>query len=105
MEDMRRIIKYKTGIEEKNQRFRLSFYEHFYFEESNDNRLFWDYIKLEVYDISKYETKIKRNFYEKQVILDLNKKVEELKQVVFEQTKVPIDRQEFYLGDKKKETI
>ena len=47
---------------------------------------------MEIYDISQYRTRLQRSLYEKDVILDLNKKVEELKQIVFEQTKVPIDR-------------
>ena len=55
---------------------------------------------MEIYDISRYKTKLTRNFYEKEVILDLNKKVEELKQMVFEQTKVPVNRKEFYFNDK-----
>jgi hypothetical protein len=44
--------------------------------------------------------RIERNIYESDVILDLNKKVEELKQMVFKQTKVSIDRQKFFLNEK-----
>ena len=39
---------------------------------------------MEVIDISKYKVDLIRDFYFKEVILDLNKKVEELKQTVFE---------------------
>ena len=53
---------------------------------------------LKIYDKSRYQAKLKRHFYETEVILDLNKKVNELKEMVYEQTKIPIDRQIFYLN-------
>ena len=66
---------------------------------SIDEVLFWNYARINIYDISQYKAKIKRNFYEKDVTLDLNKKVEELKKMVLEQTKVPMERQKFYLDN------
>ena len=57
------------------------------------------YLTFIVYDSSNYMTTIKRKAYEIDVILDLNKKVEELKKMVLEQTKIPIERQQFYLND------
>ena len=53
---------------------------------------------MEVYDISNYETDLVRDIYTSKVILDLNKKVWELKQIVFEKTKVPIERLKFQLN-------
>ena len=97
IKDVKTIIKNKTGIREENQRFRISLD---FSNQSNSEQPFWDNFMMEIYDISQYRTKLQRNLYEKDVILDLNKKVEELKQMVFEQTKVPIERQQFYLNFK-----
>ena len=97
VKDVKTIIKNKTGIKEENQRLRVSFD---YFDQSNSEQPFWDKFLMEIYDISQYRTRLQRDLYEKDVILDLNKKVEELKQMVFEQTKVPIERQQFYLNFK-----
>ena len=96
IKDVKTIIKNKTGIREENQRFRISLV---FSNQSNSEQPFWDNFKMEIYDISQYRTKLQRSLYEKDVILDLNKKVEDLKQMVFEQTKIPIDRQQFYLND------
>jgi len=96
IKDVKTMIKNKTGITEENQRFRISLD---FSNQSNSQQPFWDNFIMEIYDISKYRTKLVRNLYEKNVVLDLNKKVEELKQMVFEQTKVPIDRQQFYLNN------
>ena len=53
---------------------------------------------MEVYDISNYEADLVRDIYTSKVTLDLNKKVGELKQIVFEKTKIPIERQKFHLN-------
>ena len=96
IKDVKTIIKNKTGIKEENQRFRISLV---FSNQSNSEQPFWDNFIMEIYDISQYRTKLQRSLYEKDVILDLNKKVKDLKQMVFEQTKIPIDRQQFYLND------
>ena len=96
IKDVKTIIKNKTGIKEENQRFRISLV---FSNQSNSEQPFWDNFIMEIYDISQYRTKLQRSLYEKDVILDLNKKVEDLKQMVFKQTKIPIDRQQFYLND------
>ena len=90
------IIRDKTGILEENQFFLMNFN---YRNQSNSAIEFWSQLNLEIYDISKYRAKIKRHFYEGEVILDLNKKVSELKQMVLEQTKIPVEKQEFYLNE------
>ena len=97
IKDIKRIIKNKTGIIEENQRFHVYFnFFDFYYYEKGDLYSFWDSFKMEIYDKTRYHTKIIKNFYEGDVILDLNKKVEELKQMVYEQTKIPVNRQQFY---------
>ena len=97
--EFKNIIKNKTGINEENQRI-LTKGTTFYlgFGEYGDN--FWENFKMEIYDISRYKAKLCRDLYETDVILDLNKKVEELKKMIYDQKKVPVDRQQFFLDDK-----
>ena len=100
MKDVKRIIKDKTGIEEDNQRFHVYFnFLNFYEWEIMDERLFWDNFKMEIYDKTRYHAKITKKFYETDMILDLNKKVEELKQLIFEQKNINIDNLKFSYGD------
>ena len=96
-----------TGIKKENQRFKIELdyqgdiNDHNKFcEYDDDNRvnLFWSYVNLKIYDISKYVVSIERDYYERYAFLDLRKNIEELKQMVFEQTKIPKDRQKFYLN-------
>ena len=95
IKDVKKIIKEKTGIKEENQRFRIL---ETTFQQKNDEQIFWDSFVMEIYDISNYRTKLERNLDKEDVILDLTKNIEELKKMVFEQTKFPIDRQKFYLN-------
>ena len=100
MKDFKRIIKDKTGITEENQKI------HVYFNFSNnwelqpmDESSFWGHFKMNIYDVTRYYTKIKKKFYETEVILDLTKKVKELKQLIFLQKKFKIESLEFRIGD------
>ena len=98
LKDFWKIIKEKTGITEQNQKF----YIYFDFDEysySNDKQLFWEFLKMKIYDKTRYITTIKRNFYETELILDLTKKIEELKQFIYVQTKIPINRQQFFINN------
>ena len=52
-----------------------------------------------VYDISQYNANLRRDIYNTEIILDLNKKIEGLKQIVFEKIKIPKERQKFYLNN------
>lgn len=98
MRDLKKIIKDKTGIKENNQRF--SIYFDFNMQELDDKD-FWFYLKILVYDITNYQGAVGRELYWDFVELDLNKNVEELKKITYEQNKIPIERQQFYLDDKK----
>ena len=89
IKDVKTIIKNKTGIKEEKQRFRV--FQNT-FPQINEEKLFWDSFVMEIYDISNYRTKLERNLVEVDVILDLTKNIEELKKMVLEQTKFPIDR-------------
>ena len=55
--------------------------------------------KFLLYDTSMYYVTISRNLYKKEVYLNLNHNVEELKNMVFKQTSIPINKQIFYLND------
>ena len=100
LKDIKKIIKEKTGIIEQNQRFHVYFdYFDFFYYNTSDEQLFWNSFEMKIYDKTRYKTLIKRDVYKAEVILDLNKKIKELKQMVYEQAKIPIDRQIFYLDD------
>ena len=98
--DARKLIKQRTGIKEENQRFKFQINAIDFSETYAGDKFLWESSSIHIYDASKFKVKLKRNIYESDVILDLNKKVEELKQMVFKQTKVPIDRQKFFLNEK-----
>ena len=88
-------------MKEENQRIKIetiSFYSGF--DKFDDENYFQKDFKMKIYDISRYKAKLIRGFYETDVILDLNKKVEELKKMVCDQKKVPVERQQFFLNDK-----
>ena len=104
IKDVKRLIKNKTGIKEENQRFHVYFdYINFFYIKAMDNQSFWENFKLKVYDKTRYNNHFTQHYYDTNVILDLNKKIGELKQMVFEQTKIPMSRQQFYLNDEKEE--
>ena len=91
--DVKKIIKDFTGISQENQKFGVV-YEH------DDYNLFWENLKFRIYDTSKYRVIMKRDIYSREVILDLNKKIEEIKKMVLKETRVPINRQQFILEGK-----
>ena len=92
--EIKRIIKDKKGLKEENQRFKIIFDDNFGY--TNNELHLWHYLKINIYDISKYQTSIERNVYKKEIILDINKKVEELKNMIFQQTKISAERQLVY---------
>jgi len=93
---LKRIIENTTKIKEENQRFKI-ITDNVDLAQLNDKCRVWDTFRMFVVDISQYKTKISRNFYKKDIILNLNKNIEQLKKMVFEQTKIPIDRIKFNL--------
>ena len=100
IDDIRKVIKDKIGIKEENQRFELVGIDRYYFEFKGDYN-FWENYELKVYDKTRYYTGLRRSFYHTEIILDLKRKVEDLKKMIFEQVKVPTDRIEFYLNKNK----
>ena len=97
IKELKTIIKDRTGIKEENQRFNI-WYEPF---STSDLEFFFDDCEILIYDITNYKACLERDVFKEMIALDLNKTVGELKKIVFEQTKVPIDRIEFYLNLKK----
>ena len=99
MKDIKKIIKEKTGIIEGNQRFHVYFdYLNFY-SDLDDEKEFWNKFRIEIYDKTRYKVKLSKNFYESTVLLNLDKGIEELKEMVFKQINIPIDRQIFKFDD------
>lgn len=62
-----------------------------------NEELFWKYVTIQVYNAAEYRTGLTRNTYHEDIILDLNKKIGELKKIVSEQTKVPVHRIDFQI--------
>ena len=97
IKDLKKIIEKQTGIDEKNLRYKLSFA---FDMPSSDESLFWNSVKIEAntYDITKFEAKLTRLDYEEDILLDLNKKIRDLKKSLSEKTKVPIEKLQFQLN-------
>ena len=100
IKEIKRIIKEKTGIIETNQRFHVyfDFFDFFYFD-AEDNASFWEKIKIKIYDKTRYKAHIRKHFYDTDVFLNLNKTIGELKQMIYDQTKIPINRQMICLNN------
>ena len=91
--DVKKLIKNITGIDENSQKLQLQFD----FDSINDNdSCFWKKAFINIYDSSEYKYKIQKNNYEANLILNLNKNIGELKQMISNITKIPIELQEFY---------
>ena len=102
IKDIQKAIRGKTGITEENQRFQVVCnLPHFGLYNTEDS--FWDFFELEICDVSRFRVKLEKEYYQEDVFLDLNKKVEELKQLIFEQTKIPVDRQKICLNELEKD--
>ena len=93
VKDVKKIIKNITGIKEENQRIKVSF------NINDDNDYFWNYQHILVYDITNFNLSFRKDSYETNIFLDLNKKIEELKRSIFKQTKIPINRQKLFLNN------
>lgn len=93
VKDVKKIIKNITGIKEENQRIKVSF------NINDDDNYFWNFQHILVYDITNFNLSSRKDSYETNIFLDLNKKIEELKRSIFEQTKIPINRQKLFLNN------
>ena len=92
IKDIKARIKAITNIEEKNQKIKFDFALN-----NCNEELFWKYVTIQVYNAAEYRTSLTRNTYHEDIILDLNKKIGELKKIVSEQTQVPVHRIDFQI--------
>ena len=99
IKELKKIIKEKTGIKEENQKLRIT--SPLLSVRLCEEQFFLENCQIQIYDITKYKVSLERDLYEKVVVLNLTKKIEELKKMVFEQTTIPIDRIEFFLDKNK----
>jgi ubiquitin C len=95
VKDIKKIIKEITGSDEENQQIDILLQLQYY----HDEERFWDCAKIKVVDKTRYRMKLTRSLYETYIILDLNKKIEDLKNFINEHTKIPIEKLQFKLND------
>ena len=93
VQDIKKVIKGISNISEDNVRFKVSFDSNEYSDKTN----FWSYLLISFYDESRYRVKLKRNFYETELFLDVNKTIEDLKKSINKDTNIPIERLQFQL--------
>ena len=95
VKDIKKIIKEITGSDEENQQIEILLQPQYYYDEER----FWDCAKIKVVDKTRYRMKLTRSLYETYIILDLNKKIEDLKNFINEKKKIPIEKLQFKLND------
>jgi len=95
IKDVKQKIKEIKGIDEKDQRFKLTVSL-----EKNlpEDTLFWDCAEIYLYNASSYSSKLTRDIYKEEIYLDLYKKIEDLKKSVSEETKISNERIQFLLN-------
>ena len=96
IKDIKKKIKELTGIKEENQKFQMSF--KFSAQENDENNI-WDNLYFSAYDITNYDIWLRKGSQHFRIPLNLNYKIEQLKKTVYEKTKLPIDRMDFFLND------
>jgi len=102
LKDFKKIIWKKTGIKEENQRIDIYFdcpyfISKYFNEEAMNDSPFWESLKMTIFDKTQYKVDLNEDFDKSQVFLNLDKAVEELKQMVYEQINIPTNRQQFCL--------
>ncbi len=97
IKDAKKLIEQLTDIKVEDQRFKFTLN---FDSQMNDEDYFYKCLNCYIEDISYYPVKLKRNFYNKYINLDLNENIEQLKKQVFKKEKIPIERQEYYLYSK-----
>ena len=96
VKDVKKILRNITGIKEENIRYQMLID---FDDQKKDEENFWENASFKVYDISKFNVELSKHIYSSNVILNLNNNVGQLKKQVYEQTKIPVDRQKFYLNE------
>ena len=86
-------------IEEQNLRIQVLIDKNGEADKLDTKKELFDCLHIYVYDITHFPININFNFYSTTLFLDLNKKIEELKQAINYKLKIPIERQEFYCDE------
>ena len=76
IKDAKKLIEQLTDIKVEDQRFKFTLN---FDSQMNDEDLFYKCLNCYIEDISYYPVKLKRNFYNKYINLDLNENIEQLK--------------------------
>ena len=97
--DFKSMISKYTKIEEQNLRIQVLIDENGLSDKLDTKKELFDCLHIYVYDITYFPININFNFYSTTLFLDLNKKIEELKQAINYKLKIPIERQEFYCDE------
>ena len=97
--DFKSMISKYTKIEEQNLRIQVLIDENGLSDKLDTKKELFDCLHIYVYDITHFPININFNFYSTTLFLDLNKKIEELKQAINYKLKIPIERQEFYCDE------
>ena len=100
IKDAKRLIEQLTDIKVEDQRFKFTLN---FDSQMDDEDYFYKCLNCYIEDISCYRVKLKRNFYNQYIKLDLKKNIEQLKKNVFKIHKIPIERQKYYLYSPEKE--
>lgn len=100
IKDIKEILYKLTEIEPSNQIIEITNGFDNFRNNRNNNDYFWNNLAIHVYDISKFPLKISHNFYQKEIILDTNNSIEQLKKYISEKIGIPKERQLFYSKNK-----
>ena len=96
VQDIKERIKQMSGISQDNVRFKVFFDSD---TSCSDTSNFWSHLRIRFYDASRYYVKLKRNFFEEELYLNLNKTIEDLKKSINKDTNIPIERLQFQLDN------
>ena len=96
VQDIKERIKEMSGISQDNVRFKVFFDSD---TSCSDTSNFWSHLRIRFYDASRYYVKLKRNFFEEELYLNLNKTIEDLKKSINKDTNIPIERLQFQLDN------
>jgi len=97
IKDFKYIVEQKTKIKSSNQRFMLSL--DFYSINHNDEANLWNYIGINIQDISNIPVLLSKGYYEEKILLDFNNNVEQLKKKISELKNIPEESQKFLINN------
>ena len=99
IEDLKSIVSKYTKIELKNLRMQVLIDQNGIADKLDTKKELFVCLHINVYDITHFPININFDFYSTTLFLDLNKKIEELKQTINYKLKIPMKRQNFYYDE------